>query len=26
LQSIYAGKSNKQSIQANIIYDIIDFL
>ncbi len=26
LQSIYAGKLNKQSIQANIIYDIIDFL
>jgi hypothetical protein len=26
LQSIYAEKLNKQSIQANIIYDIIDFL
>ncbi len=26
LQSIYAGKLNKQSIQANIIYDIIHFL
>ena len=26
LQSIYAGKLNKQSIQATIIYDIIHFL
>ena len=26
LQSLYAGKLNKQSIQANIIYDIIDFV